>query len=417
MASSLPYQIAQNELIFEKQLRSNIRHFKMFEDKSNQMKALARVPLEDLKAIAQAKYDSSEKPADASLSGESGVVKDMLLLELMDWFKNDFFTWMDSPPCPKCNRPTEGIGSGVPSALEMSLSAGRVEIFTCASCCPERKEIARFPRYNNPVVLLDTRKGRCGEWANCFALICRAAGFEVRHVHDYTDHVWVEIYSSSLSPNRWVHVDPCENSYDNPLLYEVGWGKKLTYIIAVSHDDIQDVTPRYSNDFKSILSRRKDVNEMWLVGAIVKLRKEMQHNLPESRKKELEKRWTLEIVELLTHKDRNEIKDGEKVGRESGSLAWRLARQEVGGDIVANPHVNQIWKIGAESVADGKFELNYDANLDAYVTRRDNKVVNGWQNGAFFHEDMFRKEEHDWKMAYLATKGIHSGYIGLYKYY
>jgi peptide-N4-(N-acetyl-beta-glucosaminyl)asparagine amidase len=87
----------------------------------------------------------------------------------------------------------------------------------------------RFPRYNHPGKLLETRGGRCGEWANCFCLCLRALEFDARYILDWTDHVWAEVYSNSQK--RWQHADPCENILDKPLIYEHGWGKKLSYVI------------------------------------------------------------------------------------------------------------------------------------------------------------------------------------------
>ena len=43
-------------------------------------------------------------------------------------------------------------------------------------------------------------------------------GYEARHVHDWTDHVWTEIFSDSAQ--RWIHVDSCEAAVDSPLMYE-----------------------------------------------------------------------------------------------------------------------------------------------------------------------------------------------------
>lgn len=54
-----------------------------------------------------------------------------------------------------------------------------------------------------------------------------------------SDHVWTEIYS--VSQRRWLHCDSCENGFDNPLVYEVGWGKKLAYILAFSKDQVREI--------------------------------------------------------------------------------------------------------------------------------------------------------------------------------
>ena len=77
----------------------------------------------------------------------------------------------------------------------------------------------------------ETRRGRCGEFANCKALVLRSMGFEVRHVIDWTDHVWVEVYSDAQQ--RWIHCDRDEN-----YLYERAMGKKLTYIMAFNYEEV-----------------------------------------------------------------------------------------------------------------------------------------------------------------------------------
>jgi len=124
----------------------------------------------------------------------------------------------------------------------------------------------RFPRYNNPKKLLESRTGRCGEWANCFTAMCRALGHDTRFVTDWTDHVWTECYIEETG--KWTHLDPCENTFDNPLMYESGWGKKLTYIIAISKDEWVDVTPRYTKNRMMNKMRRKSVNEQWLASLL-----------------------------------------------------------------------------------------------------------------------------------------------------
>jgi peptide-N4-(N-acetyl-beta-glucosaminyl)asparagine amidase len=146
-----------------------------------------------------------------------------LLKSLLGWFKTKFFTWVNAPECERCKGETANIGMSHPTPFEAAHGGHRVELYACKSCNAQ----TRFPRYNDPEILFTTRRGRCGEWANAFAVACRTMGFETRYILDFTDHVWTEVYSES--EERWMHCDSCEGAgaLDTPLLYEQGWGKKL----------------------------------------------------------------------------------------------------------------------------------------------------------------------------------------------
>ncbi|XP_040403241.1 peptide-N(4)-(N-acetyl-beta-glucosaminyl)asparagine amidase isoform X3 [Cygnus olor] len=304
-----------------KALQSNFEHVLVYEDPSLQQKALASIPLQQLKGKAQKKLSQATRLDKGAHVNE----EDFLLLELLDWFKNDFFHWVNSLPCSRCGGQTEHKSDKLtPTDDDLRWNASRVENHYCNQC----QFCNRFPRYSNPEKLLETRCGRCGEWANCFTLCCRAVGFEARYVWDCTDHVWTEVYSSSQK--RWLHCDPCENACDKPLLYETGWGKKLSYIIAFSKDEVVDVTWRYSCKHKEVLTRRTALSEAILRETINTLNRKRQRSLAESRKRELLQRTIVELVEFISPKP---PKPGEFGGRTSGSMAWRVARGEAGSEV------------------------------------------------------------------------------------
>eukprot|EP00051_Salpingoeca_urceolata_P019118 m.275346 g.275346 ORF g.275346 m.275346 type:complete len:291 (-) comp19353_c0_seq5:40-912(-) len=172
-----------------------------------------------------------------------------------------------------------------------------------------------------------SRRGRCGEWANCFVLCCRAMEFECRYIWDATDHVWAEVYSADLK--RWVHCDPCENRWDKPMLYEAGWGKKLSYIFAFSTDEVADVIWKYSVKSTEVMTRRKLCSEAVLAHLIYQLNLQIQGSLPQERRKCLMERSADEIVGLLC-RHLPELSEEERMGRQTGSEAWRRARGELG---------------------------------------------------------------------------------------
>jgi peptide-N4-(N-acetyl-beta-glucosaminyl)asparagine amidase len=240
----------------------------------------------------------------------------LVLMELARWFKDSFFRWINKLPCKVCgNEDTNLVGT-------KSQNGVRVEIYTCPQpAC--RNPSMEFYRYNDVAKLLVTRGGRCGEWANCFTFLCRAMGYDARYVYASFDHVWTEVYD--LVGKRWIHVDSCENVFDSPLMYQHGWKRSVAYTLAFARDDVQDVTPRYSNQMEATLQLRTSCTERELLGAVTALRGKRQAECTPVRKKFLVDRTLKELVAFTMQREPTE---GELKGRSSGSLAWRLERGE-----------------------------------------------------------------------------------------
>lgn len=374
---------------FLEEIRVISRNVLQYEDKQLQAKARSKIPIDELKRKVEKKVREKSTEFDQEFG---------LLFEMMIWFKTEFFQWMNNPICKKCD--SSSTFQGYSKNPEDFINTDRVEVYFCDKCDAR----LLFPRYNDPVELLETRTGRCGEWANCFTLFCRTLGYEARYILDKTDHVWTEVYSKSLK--RWIHCDPCEGTIDAPLMYEKGWGKQLTYVIAFSNEEVQDVTWRYTTQFSEIRTRRKLCRENALLNLILTLSDQLQADLPEERKKYLCERRLEECVEFLTppHSDK------QYGGRMSGSLQWRLSRREC--EIKAN---KRIWIPNKAEIERRKFVLKYSTSKDKYFrdgTDGENEIINGWEHGVYELESVFRKVETDWKMCYLCRcEGTSNGTI------
>ena len=123
-----------------RKLVSSFEHVLVYEDPNLQEKARSVIPLVTLKSNAVRKL-AEIQDADKSIS-----VQDLLLLELLSWFKNTFFSWVNSPTCEYCRGETQNVGMTAATDEELMWGASRVENYQCTVC----QRYTRFPRYNHP---------------------------------------------------------------------------------------------------------------------------------------------------------------------------------------------------------------------------------------------------------------------------
>ncbi|CAE7353140.1 NGLY1 [Symbiodinium sp. CCMP2456] len=322
-----------------------------------EMKSLQRQALDEIPVLG---LDAAVNPS------ESYEISFMRML--VRWFKHEFFSWTNAPRCEHCgSTETKTVGRADPTPEEKHFKANTVELAECSKCGGQ----TRFPRYNDPAKLLQTRTGRCGEWANCFTLVCRSLGYEARHVHDWTDHVWTEVFSDSKQ--RWLHVDSCEAALDSPLMYEKGWGKKLTYCIGFARDHVVDVTRRYTQSFEELLPRRTQCAEEELKKAVSAIDEfALDRSLvpyPETaaaaRRALLSARADAEAQET-THV----ATKAEEVGRTSGDAAWRAQRGELGANDAAKQKALDCSETGLEQAGTSRPSTGYKGAEDAQAALR-----------------------------------------------
>lgn len=264
------------------------------------------------------------------LSYKDLAYEDLVVREALRYFKEDFFSWMDKPNCTKCGNNAEvNVVNGSRFANQHNPdNVSVIEHYSCGKCGTR----VDFARINNPVSLLRTRTGRCGEWVNCFMLILHAlvgsSGNCLRYVWNAEDHVWCEYYSKHLK--RWIHLDPCENAFDEPHLYCENWGKKMSLVVGISDGYMIDLSQKYITREKRLPALVSQASLCTLLN-VLNYQKLLRY-YEESR--DLDKLYMEVIVvknqEIIDLKkvDADKTSSHEVKGRESGSTEWKKSRGE-----------------------------------------------------------------------------------------
>ena len=157
----------KQEEMFRRRVLAAAQTAAVFEDPTQQAAAISAVDFPKVLLYAREHMQSATKQSPKAED-------ECFLIGLLTWFKRDFFSWCNKPKCTNNSCPAvctayddkgvpavpmrmEGInGPQTPTHQETSEGwASRVERYQCQHCKTE----SRFPRYNNPTTLLQTRTG------------------------------------------------------------------------------------------------------------------------------------------------------------------------------------------------------------------------------------------------------------------
>ena len=206
------------------------------------------------KAAIKGFLEKTHWPRNLALAreGSNATLEKEGIKSFLDFFRGElpyYYSACLSPGCG-CKDANGHLGVVFPKQDEYLLGAAAVcELILCSTC----SKVTRFPRFNALNKVLSARRGRCGEYSVLALRMFEMLGYQARWVVDWADHVWVEI----LVRGRWMHVDPCEASIDEPHLYE-GWGKNATFVFAFGKDgSVEDVTAAYTTHCQELIEGRR----------------------------------------------------------------------------------------------------------------------------------------------------------------
>ena len=154
---------------------------------------------------------------------------------------------------------------------------------------------------------------------------------------------------------------------------------------------------RYVTNHQELSVRRSPVKDVyeWLNSNLSNVVELLQSKVNSELKNKLTDMRMKELSDLMFSKPKD-LSNEESQGRQSGSLAWRLSRQETTQGYVIKPN--------SKEIEDLKIDISYDIIRDEYTRKNVNETIKNWSAFTFNNENIFKKEEQDWKMVYLARK-------------